>query len=133
METNINLAQKSYIDYIGSLYMAACNVRDLEFSLKVVETKSGETLPLIHVAGVQTSTGILVNFDIFPRNNATAEDLEALKDVTEITDIVFRKGFWPEIDMDGNERLRGGAPKWVSFKANGKKFELSGDKREYQA
>ena len=133
METNINLAQKSYVDYIGSLYMNACEVKNVNFSLKVIETKAGETLPLIHVEGVQLSTGVIVNFDLFPRDNATAEDLEALKDIKEVSDITFRVGYYPSIDKDGNERLAAGSPKWLSLTVGGKKFMLSGGKREYQA
>lgn len=127
---NINLSQVNYVDYVASLYLNACNVADVKFTPKVVPM-NGEDVMLVHVEGVQRSTGIIVNFDMFPRNGATEEDLKNLPKTLD--DVHFRVGYWPEIDAEtGETKLREGKPKWIAYISGGKKVVLSGDKREYQ-
>lgn len=126
---NINLSQNSYVDYVASLYFAAMNVKDLAFTPKVVKVGEKETV-LVHISGVQANTGIVVNVDLWPRNEATAEDIAALP--KSIDDIRFRIGYWPEINTDtGEQVLRQGTPKWLSYVTGGKTVLLSGDKREF--
>ena len=131
MEKNINLTQQSYVDYVASLYLAACNVRDITFTPKVIETKGGETLILIHVSGVQTTSGVKVNFDLFPRDNATEEDIKNFP--KSLSDIEFRIGYWPKVNENGDTVLAPGTPKWTVAKTGDTKTVLSGGKREYQA
>lgn len=126
---NINLSQKSYVDYVASLYFNALNVRDLEFTPKVVKV-GDEDVILIHISGVQVSTGIKVNVDLWPRNKASKEDIEALP--KSITDIEFRIGYWPSIDENGEQTLQQGTPKWTLYRNGEKKVVLSGDKREFE-
>ena len=128
--TNINLSQVSYVDYVASLYLNACKVQDVKFTKKVVPV-GDEQVPLIHVEGTQMTTGIIVNFDLWPRNEATEEDLKAMPE--SLDDIHFRVGYWPEVDANtGETRLREGKPKWIAYIKGGKKVVLDGEKREYQ-
>lgn len=125
---NINLAQNNYVDYVASMYFNALGVKDVEFSTKVVNV-SGEETPLIHISGVQVSTGIKVNVDLFPRDHATEEDIKSLP--KHIDDIEFRIGFWPAIDENGEQTLQQGTPKWTLYRTGDKKVKLSGEKREF--
>ena len=125
---NINLSQQSYVDYVASMYFKACNVTDVKFTPKTVAV-NGEDTVLFHIEGTQTSTGVRVNLDIWPRNHATDSDLKALP--KSVNDIVFRVGYWPEIDENGEKVLRAGAPKWVSYFSGDKEIAFEGDKREF--
>jgi len=125
---NINLSQKSYVDYVASLYFNACGVKDVKFTPKTV--KVGDTdVVLIHISGVQVTTGVVVNVDLWPRNNASAEDIAALP--KSIDDIEFRIGYWPVIDENGDTKLREGQPKWTLYRTGDKTVTLSGEKREF--
>lgn len=125
---NINLSQQNFADYYAAMYFKACNVIDVAFTPKVVSV-SGEDVVLVHVEGKQVSTGLKVNFDIWPRNHATEADLNAIPKAFE--DIVFRVGYWPEINENGESCLRAGAPKWVSYIKGGKEIAFEGEKREF--
>ena len=126
---NINLSQNTYVDYVASLYFNACGVKDVKFAPKVVKVNDRDVI-LIHISGVQTTTGIVVNVDLWPRNEATAEDVAALP--KSIDDIQFRIGYWPEIDAEtGEQKLRQGTPKWTTYRNGSKEVELSGGKREF--
>ena len=154
---NINLSRESHVDYVGTLFFNALKVIDTKFTPKVV--KVGETyVPLIHVDGVQTISGAIVNVDMWPRNNATTEDLDKMfkrlthiekqKDnkgnevevevfdgygepAVSIDEIQFRIGYWPYIDENGEAKLREGAPKWLLYRSGNKFTKLSGEKREF--
>ena len=98
---NINLSQKSYVDYVASLYFNALNVRDLVFTPKVVRV-GDEDVVLIHIAGVQVSTGIKVNVDLWPRNKATAADIRTLfPEYHAAGEPVLDKDGKPTVDKDG--------------------------------
>ena len=125
---NINLSQNSYVDYVASLYFNACGVKDVEFTPKVVKVGDKDVV-LIHISGVQVTTGIKVNVDLWPRNEATDEDIKSLP--KSITDIEFRIGYWPQIDENGEQTLRQGTPKWTMYRNGEKKVTLSGEKREF--
>lgn len=125
---NINLSQENYVDYVGNYAFNAMNVKNMEYTPKVVEV-DGKKVVLIHVSGVQVSSGVLVNTDLWPRYDATEEDIKNLPE--QITDIVFRVGYHPEIDADGNTVLREGAPKWIAYYNGTTKKTLSGEKREF--
>lgn len=126
---NINLSQKSYVDYVASLYFKAMNVVNLTITPKTVKV-GDEDVVLAHLSGVQTSSGVVVNIDLWPRNNATEEDLKSLP--KSFDDIIFRIGYWPEINENGDTVLRQGAPKWISYTYGGKETRLSGEKREFE-
>ncbi len=125
---NINLSQNSYVDYIASMFFNALNVKNVSFSPKVVEVDGKKTI-LIHVEGVQVSSGVVVNLDMWPRNEATEEDIQKLP--KQITDMKFRIGYWAGIDENGEHTLREGTPKWLSFFNGDKEVYLSGDKRKF--
>lgn len=127
--TNINLSQKTYTDYVASLYFKACGCTDIKFTPKVVKVNDKDVI-LIHVSGVQMNTGIVVNVDLWPRDNATEADIKALP--KSVDDIQFRIGFWPEFNEDGSQVLRAGAPKWTAYSYGSDSRTLSGDKREYE-
>ena len=126
---NINLSQNSYVDYVASLYFNACGVKDVQFTPKVVKVADKDVV-LIHVSGVQVTTGIKVNVDLWPRNEATEDDIKNLSKAS-LTDIEFRIGYWPQIDENGEQTLRQGTPKWTAYSVGGAMKTLSGDKREF--
>jgi len=125
---NINLNQASYVDYNAANYFKAANVTNIRFTPKVVKVGDEDTV-LIHVDGEQTSSGICVNLDIWPRNHATAEDIKAMPKTLD--NIYFRVGFWPEVDENGEKTLRTGSPKWVEYVHGTERVSLTGDKREF--
>ena len=126
---NINLSQNTYVDYVASLYFNACGVKDVEFTPKVVKV-SDKDVVLVHVSGVQTTTGIKVNVDLWPRDEATAEDVEKLSKAS-LSDIEFRIGYWPTVNENGETELRQGTPKWIAYSVGGRMLKLSGEKREF--
>ena len=126
--SNINLSQNNYVDYVASLYFNALGVKDVKFTPKVVEV-SGEQTPLIHIEGVQVSTGVKVNVDLWPRNHATEDDIKKMP--KSIDDIEFRIGYWPAIDENGEQTLRQGTPKWTMYRTGTTEVHLSGEKREF--
>ena len=125
---NINLSQNNFVDYVASLYFKALGVVDVKFIPKVVEV-GGEQTPLIHIEGVQTTSGVKVNVDLWPRNHATADDIKNMPKVLD--DIEFRIGYWPAIDENGESILRQGTPKWTCYRTGDKTVSLSGEKREF--
>ena len=125
---NINLSQNNYVDYVASLYFKALGVVNATFTPKVVKVGDEECV-LVHIEGVQLTTGVKVNVDLWPRNHATAEDIAALP--KSLDDIEFRIGYWPSIDENGEQRLQQGTPKWTNYTFGGNTFTLSGDKREF--
>lgn len=125
---NINLSQNSYVDYVASLYFRACGVQDVHFTPKVVKVQD-EDVVLIHIDGVQTTTGVKVNVDLWPRNHAEGNDITALPKT--IDDIEFRIGYWPKVNENGETELRQGTPKWTCYRTGDKTVRLSGEKREF--
>ena len=125
---NINLAQNNYVDYVASMYFNALGVKEVEFTPKVVTSGDEQTI-LIHISGVQVTTGVVVNVDLWPRNHATEDDIKALP--KSVNDIQFRIGYWPEIGADGEQTLRQGTPKWTLYRVGDKEVVLSGEKREF--
>lgn len=125
---NINLSQNNYIDYVASMYFRALGVADAKFTPKVVKVNE-EEVPLIHIEGVQVSTGVKVNVDLWPRNHATSADIKALP--KSLDDIEFRIGYWPAVDENGEQTLRQGTPKWTVYRTGDKTVALSGEKREF--
>ena len=132
----VRMSQDNFEDFRGSLYFRAFRAEDLEFTIKQITLQDGTVLPIVHVGGVQATTGLHINFDMFPRNNATAEDLKALPTGTVLDDVDFRIGYW--IEKNFNEEtgkvekvITQGAPKWISVFVGNKKVVLSGEQRKY--
>ena len=125
----IQLGSQSHQDYIGSMFFAALKVNNLAFSKKEV-TVAGQTVTLIHVDGVQSTSGAILNLDLWPRNEVKGEELEGMPE--EISDITFRIGYYRSMDENGNPTFTAGKPKWLSARAGGKVFSPAGEKREYQ-
>ena len=135
---NINLSQESYVSYDGVYFMNACNVVNPKFTLKLApKTENNPTAAvLVHVSGTQKTSGVIVDFDMWPRDNATEEDLKALFDENgtpkaSLDNIEFRIGYWPEIDAEGNKVLREGKPKWYALSIGGSPKKLHGEKRQF--
>lgn len=130
---NITLSRASHDDYRASMFFRSLNVADAKFTTVVRELKTEtatERVPLVHVEGVQVSTGLLVNFDIWPRNHATAEDLA--KFPKAISDFAFRIGYAEVLDEDGNKNTVASKPKFLGYyDQNGNLITLSGEKRVY--
>lgn len=136
--TEINLGHENYEDFRGSLYFRAFRIEDLEFTVKHVTLKDNSVVPLVHVSGVQVTTGKKVDFDMWPRNNATSDDLVKLPDGAKLTDIDFRVGYWIEKTFNEEtgameKKIVQGAPKWIAASVGGAMFGLSGEQRKYGA
>jgi hypothetical protein len=125
---NTNLSQKNYTDYVASKYFKALGVSNTKFTPKTVKYGDEEVV-LFNISGVQDSTGIIVNVDLWPRNHATEEEVKAVP--KRVDDIYFRIGYWAENDENGEKTFREGVPKWIAYVSGGKEIVLSGDKREF--
>lgn len=125
----INLSQKNFTDYSAALYFKALGVEHLKMELKTVTIKdTGEVVPLIHISGKQMTTGVLVNMDIWPRFNATTEDLEKLPE--KINEFYFRIGYATEYDLEKKTYVTYQSnPKWLVINPDSDNFKLSGEKR----
>lgn len=127
---NISLTQKNYVDFVASLNFASMKVSGLQITVKTPEV-DGKKTPILNFKGTQLTTGIIVNKDMFPRNEATEEDLANLPETVD--DAIFRIGFYQYTDLDtGEQMLRQGEPKWIAYVKDGKTVNLSGDKRAYK-
>ena len=125
--SNINLSHENYSDFVASYYLKAHGVQDLRFSPRIVNV-GGKPTVLIRINGIQTTTGLILGFTIWPRYEATPDDIQNLP--KNIDDMHFRIGYWPEVDENGNKTMREGKPRWICIQSNGKEFRLSGDRRE---
>ena len=127
------MSRPTHDDYRASMFFRSLNVADVKFTTVVRELKTEtatERVPLINVSGVQTSTGLLVDFDIWPRNHATAEDLAKLP--KNVNDFAFRIGYAEILDEDGNKNTVASKPKFLGYyDQNGNLVTLSGEKRVY--
>ena len=137
--------------------MQALKVIDFKTTLKRIVKKDGEVIPLIHLEGVQATTGLYVDKDLWPRCVATDEDLEKLfeeisheeeqtndagetvkvkvidgyKPKVRPSDIRFRVGYFKTVTEDGEILWKEGQPRWLGLFVGDNFIELSGGKREY--
>lgn len=142
---HVALSNENYVDYVASLYLHAVQVDDVKFTLKYAPQTEKNSVPaiLVHVEGVQRSTGIIVNFDIWPRNDF-ADETELLKFFAKAEDgtltpkfvpddIHFRVGYRAVKDLEtGETKVIESKPKMIALIKDGKKVVLTGEKREYQ-
>lgn len=141
---NVTLSNENYDDFVGSLYYKALGVQNLKFSPKVVkataENKLDRDTVMVHIEGLMPEVygadgslvagGLLVNTDMWPRDDAKAEEIKALP--TFFDDIIIRVGYWPdalEKDAKGNPVLKAYPPKFVGYISGGKRYEFSGGNR----
>ena len=115
METVNFKKNEMYQDYDAVLFFQQDFVNST-FAKKLVKVED-EPVILIHVRATR-SDGLIVETDLWPRNEATKEDLAAID--TPITDFEFRIGYWPD-PVTGE--IKTGAPKHLI---------CHGDKREYR-
>lgn len=127
----MNLAQESFQDYRLKLNMEnELSVTDLKLEPKKVTLKTGEERLLLHISGTQVSTGLIVNMDIWPRNEMSDEQMaEVLK--SNITDAIVRIGVWTEIDNDLKPVMRVGKPKWLTLFSGADEIVPDGEKIEF--
>lgn len=127
----MNLAQESYQDYRLKLNMEnELQVVDLKLEPKKVTLKTGEDRLLLHISGTQVSTGLIVNMDIWPRNEVSDEQMEEILKA-DITDAIVRIGVWTELDNDLKPVMRVGKPKWMSLFSGANEIVPDGDKIEF--
>lgn len=130
MEPNLRLSQSSYTDYDAALYFNACQIKNVKFTPKIVEV-DGVKVILMHVEGTQTTTGVKVNLDMWPRDNATEAEVAKFEKISSLTDIEFRVGYFSEMNSNGEVSLRQGLPKWTAYCTGGDFKSLTGGKREF--
>lgn len=129
---NVTLSRSTHDDYRASLFFRSLNVVDAKFETLIRELKTDtatERVPLVRVTGTQASTGLLVNFDIWPRNHATADDLKKIP--ASLNDFAFRIGYYETLDEQGNKQTIASQPKFLGWYDGDKLVMLSGEKRVY--
>jgi hypothetical protein len=143
---NINLSQESYVSYDGVYFFNACNVENVRFTPKFAPKTEKNAVPaiLMHISGTQKTSGVIVDFDMWPRDNATKEELDKFFEVKEVDgkkvyepkvsvdNIEFRVGYYPGIDANGEKKLQEGLPKWTAYSVGGQMDTLGGKKREFK-
>lgn len=85
----INGTKGYYVDYDAVKYFSALGVNNLKMKTKQITVKdTGEIIPLIHISGVQDCSSILLNYDLWPINHATKDDLKHLPET--VNNLYFR-------------------------------------------
>jgi hypothetical protein len=102
--TNINLAHDNYSDYVASEFFAALNVENLTLTPKYAPQTDKNPVPaiLVHVSGMQRGTGLLVNFDMWPRYDFEEEDLKKFFDEKFHLEEIKDKDGKPVMVLDEN-------------------------------
>lgn len=112
---NVNFKRNEmYQDFNAALYFKARGFEAMSFYPKVVVVEDEKVL-LIHIR-VTAPDGEIYESDIWPRNKATAEDLN----IDIVTNFEFRVGYWPDPETG---EVQAGAPKHLL---------CTGEKREYR-
>ena len=115
--TNVQFNENDrYQDYDAQLYFKACGFVNTSFSTKTAKVNE-ETCVLVHVRATAPD-GRIVETDLWPRNEATAEDLTKVGEPLE--DFEFRVGFYTDEETG---EVTSGAPKHLL---------CHGDKREFR-
>ena len=95
-------SNERYQDYDANLYFDACGFTGVRYALKKVMVDETPTV-LVHVRATMPD-GQILETDIWPRNEATAEDLA----VETIDNFEFRIGFYAD---EKTGEVTTGAPK----------------------
>lgn len=115
---NVNFQKNErYQDYDAALYFQACGFARTEFSTKAVDVNEEKCI-LVHIRAVAPD-GTILETDLWPRNEATAEDLAMVGQ--PLSDFEFRVGFFTD---EATGEITNGAPKHLL---------CHGDKREFRA
>lgn len=135
---SININQDQFVDYSLFEYLRLCGIPQFNVSTKTVNVGE-EKVVLLHIEGYQPSEAKFVNFDMWPRNEATEDDIKALPE--KFGDVKFRVGYFVHTDLEtGEKKVIEGKPKWIGYSRPGKGLVgensecivFSGEKREYQ-
>ncbi len=115
---NLNFKQNErYQDYDARLYFDACGFVNTTFSTKTVKVDDEDCI-LVHIRATATD-GRIVETDLWPRNEATAEDLAMVGQ--PLDNFEFRAGFFTD---EKTGEVTTGAYKHLL---------CHGDKREFRA
>lgn len=106
-----------YQDYDAQYYFRSLGMENVRFTTKAV-TVDDKQVVLVNVKGVLPDDGRILNTDLWPRNEATAEDLANLG---SIDTFVFRVGYYTNPTTG---EVTASAPKHLL---------CSGEKREFKA
>lgn len=113
---NVNFKRNEmYQDYDAALFFQQDFV-NANYSKKLVKVND-EPVILVHVRATRND-GLIVETDIWPRNEATKEDIAAIN--TPLTDFEFRIGYYADPETG---EVHTGAPKHLL---------CHGEKREYR-
>lgn len=149
----MQLTNNNYKDRVASKYLEiGLNATDVKFSTKYAPatSKNPKEAVLLHIDGIILNdnpelAGVLINTDIWPHDNATDKELEAMfnkktdKDgnVTyeprELSDAILRFGYYVDIDPLTKEKKETVGIKWVKVATKGSDefVGLNGGKREF--
>lgn len=125
METNYSAqaqfqyTRDSHKDYLASKYFKALGVPCIAFETR--EVKCGDArVALVNFSGFSDVDGCKVDVDLWPQRCQTLKDLESLP--LNPKDIVFRIGYWSEVDpTTGEVTVKQGKPKVLAW-FDGTKF-----------
>jgi hypothetical protein len=137
METiKIRTNQENYVDYSAAEVARLAGWKKLTLTPKIVEY-DGEKVVLMHLGGVDSANGSILNVDFWPKRSATAEDLAKLpvqfEDITYRIGIHTEKHFEDVVDPETGETKRKkvvtkhySQPKFVSYFVDGKEVKFTG-------
>ena len=137
METiKIRTNQENYVDYSAAEVARLAGWKKLSLTPKIVEY-DGEKVVLMHLGGVDSANGSVLNVDFWPKRSATAEDLAKLP--VQFEDIIYRIGIHTEehfedvTDPETGEVKRKkvvtrqySQPKFISYLVDGKEVKFTG-------
>lgn len=137
METiKIRTNQENYVDYSAAEVARLAGWKKLTLTPKIVEY-DGEKVVLMHLGGIDSANGSILNVDFWPKRSATAEDLAKLP--VQFEDITYRIGIHTEehfenvVDPETGEEKRKkvvtkhySQPKFVSYSVDGKDVFFTG-------
>ena len=91
------------------------SVINLQIASKVVTIRrTGKRCLLLHISGTQVTTGLIGNWDIWPRSEMSDEQISVVADKS-ITDAEIRIGYWTELDNEFKPVMKTGKPKWLTL------------------
>lgn len=123
----LDFKSSRYVDYSAKQALTRSGYSNLAFDTKVVSVDGKPTV--IAVLDGMADDGAFLGNDLWPVHEATESDIVNVPMV--IDDVIFRIGYYTYIGVDGKEKTITGKPKWVALVSGGKRFKLSGDKREF--
>ena len=107
-----------YQDYDAALYFRASGAEKVTFTTRVVKVVDEDVI-LVHIRATMPEDGRIIECDLWPRNEATKEDLAHVGEALE--NFEFRVGFFADPETG---EITAGAPKHLL---------CHGAKREFRA